>query len=209
DPAPGTGHPLPEHRWWRGHRSHRPADHQPAVGGAVDRQGQHRRIQDRPDRDMAARRGGHPRRRRQARLQRGQGGRQEAGRVSGHRRTTTGRASSMKIISCEQGSAEWHLARAGCITASMFHIARSRVGGLTEQQKTYVDAILAGKSEVSAMALAGYKAPPKSETVARALAGEKVGEFSEAAKNYAFRLAIERISGEPLDEGFETWAMRR
>jgi len=115
----------------------------------------------------------------------------------------------MKIISCEQGSAEWHLARAGCITASMFHIARSRVGGLTEQQKTYVDAILAGKSEVSAMALAGYKAPPKSETVARALAGEKVGEFSEAAKNYAFRLAIERISGEPLDEGFETWAMRR
>lgn len=115
----------------------------------------------------------------------------------------------MNIIECEQGSAEWHLARAGCITASMFGVARSRVGGLTEQQKTYVDAILAGKSDAAALALAGYKAAPRAEAVARALAGEKVGEFSEAAKNYAFRLAIERISGQPLDEGFETWAMRR
>lgn len=35
------------------------------------------------------------------------------------------------------------------------------------------------------------------------------GEYSEAAKNYAFRLAIERISGKPLDEGFETWQMAR
>lgn len=39
--------------------------------------------------------------------------------------------------------------------------------------------------------------------------GPNKGQPSEAAKNYAFRLAIERISGTPLDEGFETWAMAR
>lgn len=39
--------------------------------------------------------------------------------------------------------------------------------------------------------------------------GPNKGEFSSKAKDYAFRLAIERISGEPLDEGFETWAMER
>ena len=38
---------------------------------------------------------------------------------------------------------------------------------------------------------------------------KKTGEPSSAARDYAFRLAIERISGEPLDEGFETWQMRR
>lgn len=115
----------------------------------------------------------------------------------------------MNIIQCEQGSAEWHAARAGCITASMFEVARSQVGGLTAQQKIYVDAIRAGHSEKRAMELASYKAAPKSETVARALDGETVGEPSEAAKNYAFGLAIERISGEPLDGGFETWQMKR
>lgn len=116
----------------------------------------------------------------------------------------------MNIIHCEQGSVEWHAARAGCITASMFETARSQVGGLTSQQKIYVDAIrLGGHSEKKAMELAGYKAAPKSETVARALDGEKVGEPSEAAKNYAFNLAVERISGQPLDGGFETWQMKR
>ncbi|QIL72902.1 YqaJ viral recombinase family protein [Diaphorobacter sp. HDW4B] len=39
--------------------------------------------------------------------------------------------------------------------------------------------------------------------------GPNKGKPTEAAKNYAFRLAIERISGEPLDEGFETWQMKR
>jgi hypothetical protein len=37
----------------------------------------------------------------------------------------------------------------------------------------------------------------------------RVGDYSDKAKDYAFRLAIERISGEPLDEGYETWAMER
>lgn len=74
----------------------------------------------------------------------------------------------MVIVECNQGSEEWHQARTGVITASMFRVARERL-----------------KS------------------------GPNKGDFSAAAKDYAFRLAIERISGMPLDEGFETFAMRR
>ena len=115
----------------------------------------------------------------------------------------------MILISCEQGSPEWHQARAGCITASMFGVARAKVGGLTDQQKLYVDAMLSGKGETAAMTLAGYKAGPKAEAVRLALAGKPVGQPSEAAMNYAFNLAVERISGVPLDNGFETWQMKR
>ena len=43
----------------------------------------------------------------------------------------------------------------------------------------------------------------------RLKSGPKKGSFSEAAESYAFRLAVERISGTPLDEGFSTWAMKR
>lgn len=40
--------------------------------------------------------------------------------------------------------------------------------------------------------------------------GPNKGGYTTAAEDYAFRLAVERISGEPLDEGgFETFAMRR
>lgn len=44
---------------------------------------------------------------------------------------------------------------------------------------------------------------------ARLKSGANKGDYNEAAKNYAFRLAVERISGTPLDEGFETWQMKR
>lgn len=115
----------------------------------------------------------------------------------------------MIVIECEQGSLDWHQARAGCITASMFTVARSRVNGLTEQQQKYVSSLLAGKSEAEARAEAEYKAAPKADAIRRALAGESVGEPSEAALNYAFNLAVERISQQPLDGGFETWHMRR
>lgn len=74
----------------------------------------------------------------------------------------------MIIIECAQGSPEWHQARAGVITASMFKVAREKLKR-----------------------------------------GPDVGQPSSAARDYAFRLAIERISGTPLDEGFETWQMRR
>lgn len=74
----------------------------------------------------------------------------------------------MKLIVCEQGSPEWHQARAGVVTASMFKVARAKL-----------------KS------------------------GPNKGQPTEAANNYAFRLAVEGLSGKPLDEGFETWQMRR
>lgn len=47
------------------------------------------------------------------------------------------------------------------------------------------------------------------EATKRLKSGSNKGDYTEAAKNYAFRLAIERISGELMDEGFETWQMRR
>lgn len=113
------------------------------------------------------------------------------------------------IVECDQGSKEWHAARAGVITASMFSTVTKKVNGLTEQQEIYVSAIRSGHPEIGAREMAGYKNAPKSETVQRALDGETVGDFSDTALNYAFRLAVERIAGEPLDEGFETFFMRR
>lgn len=115
----------------------------------------------------------------------------------------------MIVINCPQGSDVWLKERAGCITASMFSVARSKVNGLTKQQAIYVEAMLAGKGETEAMRLAEYKAGPRAEVVRRALDGEPVGEPSNAALTYAFELAVERIGGEPLDGGFETWQMRR
>jgi len=55
----------------------------------------------------------------------------------------------MKMVQVPQGSPEWHAARAGVITASMFKVARAKL------QK-----------------------------------GANAGQPTEAAKNYAFRLAV-------------------
>lgn len=114
-----------------------------------------------------------------------------------------------KVIECEQGSQQWHQARCGAITASMFSTIRKLVNGLTDQQAKYVEAIRSGNEPKEAAAIAGYKAAPKAAVVDRALKGEPVGDYSDGAKDYAFRLAVERISGEPLDEGFSTYQMRR
>lgn len=43
----------------------------------------------------------------------------------------------------------------------------------------------------------------------RLKSGPNKGDFTEAAKDYAFRLAFERISGELMDEGYQTWQMER
>lgn len=115
----------------------------------------------------------------------------------------------MHVIDCIQGSPEWHKARSGIITASMFSIARKRIGLLTEQQTAYVSVIRSGRTEKEAVEAAGYKAKPRSEAIEKAIAGEPVGDFSDEAKNYAFLVAVERISGQALDEGFQTWQMRR
>lgn len=115
----------------------------------------------------------------------------------------------MRIIECAQGSVEWHRARAGVITASMFSTIRKKVGCLDDRQADFVRFVMDGMEHKDAAEAAGYKTIPKSDIIARALAGEKIGDWSDAAKDYAFRLAIERISGHPLDEGFETWSMKR
>lgn len=39
--------------------------------------------------------------------------------------------------------------------------------------------------------------------------GKQAGTPNAAAKNYAFKKAIERIGGKLLDDGFENWGMRR
>lgn len=37
----------------------------------------------------------------------------------------------------------------------------------------------------------------------------KKGEWYQDTQSYAFRLALERIGGAPLDDGIDTWAMKR
>lgn len=115
----------------------------------------------------------------------------------------------MIILNHPQGSQDWLQARAGVITASRYSDAISMVNGLTGQQQIYVDALLAGKTEGEAKSAAGYKNAPTAAVVERALAGEQVGEPSEAAKKYAWLIAFEVVSREPLDDTFVTYAMRR
>lgn len=116
----------------------------------------------------------------------------------------------MIAYECQQGSSEWYQARCGAITASMFSETRKRVGGLTDQQQVYVTAMLKGWTQAEALAEADYKKAPVGDKIKRALEGEQIGDFSSAAHDYAFALAIERQTGNTLaDEKFETWAMRR
>lgn len=115
----------------------------------------------------------------------------------------------MQVFEVIQGSQEWNELRAGAITASMFSTIRAKVGMPNEQQQIFISAKHDGLSDKDAMEKAGYKAMPKADCIKRALACLPVGEWSDAAKNYAFRLACERIGNAPLDETFETFAMRR
>lgn len=115
----------------------------------------------------------------------------------------------MIVLNYPQGSDDWLRARAGVITASRFSDAISVVGGLTQQQQTYVDAIRAGKSEASAMIAAGYQKRPTSEAVEQTLSGVDTTRPSATAISYAWTVAIEIIAREPLDETFVTFAMRR
>jgi hypothetical protein len=115
----------------------------------------------------------------------------------------------MKFIECAQGAPEWHAARSGLITASCFADAVSTVGGLTEQQETYVAAIRAGADPKAALAEAGYRVTPTADCVRRALAGEVTGQPSDTAKRYAADLAIERISGHQHGEPPKAWVLER
>ncbi len=48
-----------------------------------------------------------------------------------------------------------------------------------------------------------------SDARAKLKTGANKGQPTEAARDYAFKVAIERISGQPLDEGFSTWQQQR
>ena len=115
----------------------------------------------------------------------------------------------MRFINVEQGSQEWHKARAGVITASTFSQALEVTGALTDEQQAYVDAILAGKGEAAALLASGYKKAPTAEGVKKALRGEPVGDPSPGSQRLAAEVAMERISGEPYGDTFETYALRR
>lgn len=115
----------------------------------------------------------------------------------------------MILIECRQGTSEWLQARSGAATASRFADAISTVGGLTEQQQKYVDAVRSGMSEKEAMMQAGYKAKPVAAIITRALNGEKTEEPSDIARRYAADIAIERISGIPYGEPPKTWLLER
>ncbi len=115
----------------------------------------------------------------------------------------------MIVLNHPQGSEDWLQARCGVITASRFTDARDKTGGLDEKQHAYVSAMLAGRDEATALAMAGYKKRPTAGVVEKALAGQPVTEPSAKAVAYAWTVAIETIARQPLDETFITYAMRR
>jgi exodeoxyribonuclease (lambda-induced) len=106
-----------------------------------------------------------------------------------------------------QGSEDWLQARRGVITGSRFKDARDRSDGMTEQQRKYVAAILAGRTQEDAKLLAGYKSVPTSDAVAKALAGKIEYTWAAPAMNYAMDLARERLGGSAPAK-FQNAAMR-
>ena len=115
----------------------------------------------------------------------------------------------MRFVECLQGSAEWFDARCGKVTASEFAAVCSMVGGLNDQQHSFVKLVQLGNSPKDAALAAGYKAIPNSDIIRRALAGERTEDWSDTAKRYAADLSIERISGQPYGEPPKTWVLER
>lgn len=116
----------------------------------------------------------------------------------------------MKFLNCIQGTPSWLQARAGAITASTFSDAISTVGGLTEQQQKFVDAIRNGMDDDAARECAGYKTKVKrTESVERAIMGLPVGEPSDVAKKLAGDIAIERIAKKPYGIPAKSWVLER
>lgn len=107
----------------------------------------------------------------------------------------------------EQGSEQWLAVRKGCITGSRFKDARDISSGLTEQQATYVQAVLSGQSKEAALAAAGYKKAPTSEAVEKAIAGTLAPQWGSKAIAYAQDTARERVGGIAPSK-FQNAAMR-
>jgi hypothetical protein len=108
-----------------------------------------------------------------------------------------------------QGSPEWLAGRAGVCTASMYETALARTGGLDERQAAYVALVRSGMAPQLAAEAAGFKAMPRAQAVQDAIAGLPTGDWTDGARDYAFRLSIERRSKQPLDDGVETYWTRR
>lgn len=117
--------------------------------------------------------------------------------------------SEMLYAPFDQGTPEWHVARVGVTTASTFRDAREFVGGLDERQQAYVSAVMSGTSEPEARAAAGYKTKPSSQIIKDALEGKDTRSPSAAHLKLANITAMERITGRPYGDTFETFAMRR
>lgn len=115
----------------------------------------------------------------------------------------------MKFIECVQGTPEWLQARCGVTTASCFIDALKMIGGMNEQQATYVRLVRDGVEVKAAANEAGYRAVPSSSIILRALAGEQVEEHSDEARRYAADIALERISGKPHGEPPKAWVLER
>lgn len=99
-----------------------------------------------------------------------------------------------------QGSEAWHESRRGVVTASRAKDARDRTTGLDAKQTAYVEAILAGRAESEAKALAGYKATPSAEAIRTAIASGRIEkQWTGAAIAYAKDLARERCGGKSFD----------
>lgn len=108
-----------------------------------------------------------------------------------------------------QGTPEWLAARKGCITGSRAKDACDFTDGLTTQQRIYVNAIKAGASQESAMALAEYKSAPRAEAVAQGIAGTLVETPSAVALTYARDTALGRECPDWDRNVFQTSVMRQ
>lgn len=108
-----------------------------------------------------------------------------------------------------QGTVEWLEARKGCVTGSRAKDACDFSDGLTDQQRTYVSAVLAGKTEAEAMQAAGYKAAPRAEAVVKAIAGTLVEVPSTVALTYARDTALGRVCPAWERDVYQTAVMRQ
>lgn len=108
-----------------------------------------------------------------------------------------------------QGTVEWLEARKGCVTGSRAKDACDFSDGLTDQQRTYVSAVLAGKTEAEALQAAGYKASPRAEGVVKAIAGTLVEVPSTVALTYARDTALGRVCPAWERDVYQTAVMRQ
>ncbi|HEY0955783.1 MAG TPA: YqaJ viral recombinase family protein [Roseateles sp.] len=113
-----------------------------------------------------------------------------------------------------QGTQEWLNARRGVITGSRAKDACDFSDGMTDQQRTFVDARRKGKTEEEAMTAAGYKKAPSADVVAQAvaqvLANKEIATTpSTVALTYARDTALGRECPDWERDVYQTSVMRQ